>query len=204
MKAINCKVKLKGVMESEFEFSHSVYGEKFYTGKISVKRSSGEFDSIPVVVSNNIVENINEIKIGTSVSILGELRTYNLRNENKRLLKVFAFAQELNFLDEPCFLNEVYIDGYVCKTPIYRKTPLGREITDLVIAVNRPYKKSDYIPCICWGRNAIYSARLEIGNRIVAIGRMQSRKYKKIIGEDTVEKETYELSISSISKVENE
>ena len=204
MEVINCRATLKGIVENKFEFSHIVCGEKFYRGKVSVQRDSGVMDSIPVIISNRIVSNIEELENGMNISIDGEIRTYNVHKEHKNTLQVFVFAQKVEFFDTLYYQNEIYIDGYICKEPKYRTTPLGREICDFIVAVNRSRRISDYIPCICWGRNAKYVSELKTGNRIVAIGRIQSRKYKKMIGEETVEKETYEVSFSSISEVEND
>lgn len=204
MKEINCRARLEGIVEDKLYFSYSVFGERFYEGKISVQRNSGIFDSIPIVVSERIVNNIEDIKSGTTASIEGEIRTYNVNKDNKNSLQVFCFVQQIEFFDNTYFKNEIYIDGYICKEPIYRITPLGKEICDLVVAVNRSYKKSSYIPCISWGKNAKYTSGLKVGDRIVGIGRIQSRKYKKVIGEEIVEKEAYEVSLSSISEVEHD
>lgn len=202
MKKLKCRAKLEGIIEDKLEFSHSVFGEKFYEGKISVQRDSGVFDSIPIVISERIIDDIEDVKGGITASIEGELRTYNVYKDNKSSLQVFCFVNQIEFFDNTYFRNEIYIDGYICKEPIYRITPLGKKICNLVVAVNRSYKKSAYIPCISWGKNAKYTSGLKVGDRIVGIGRIQSRKYKKVIGEEIVEKEAYEVSLSSISEVE--
>lgn len=204
MKVVNCRASLEGIIENKFEFSHAVFGEKFYEGKVSVQRNSGVMDSVPVIISNRIFSRIEELESGMYISIDGEIRTHNVYEECKSKLQVFVFAQKIEIFDSLYPQNEIYMDGHICKEPIYRITPLGKKICDFIVSVSRPYGKSDYIPCICWGKNAEYVSELNLGDRIIAIGRIQSRKYKKMVEEETVEKETYEVSFSSISEVEND
>jgi primosomal replication protein N len=139
---------------------------------------------------------------GSLVVINGQFRSYNRHEEHKNKLVLSVFAREVEFvteISETVKTNQIFLDGYVCKEPIYRKTPLGREIADLLLAVNRPYGKSDYIPCICWGRNARYASNFQVGERCLVWGRIQSREYMKKIGEDELEKRVaYEVSVSKL------
>jgi primosomal replication protein N len=132
----------------------------------------------------------------------GQFRSYNRHEEKHNRLVLSAFARELKFLEEEDSLapvNQIFLDGYICKPPVYRKTPLGREIADVLLAVNRPYGKSDYIPCICWGRNARFAGNLEIGSRIQLIGRIQSREYQKRVSEnELIRRVAYEVSVNKL------
>lgn len=191
-------VTLSGEICSEKEFSHEIYGEKFYVLKLSVNRLSDKTDEILLTISERLV-NLDELVIGIKVSITGQFRSYNKHEEDKNHLILSVFVRELIINEEnEEDKNSIILNGYICKNPIYRKTPLGREIADLLIAVNRPYGKSDYIPCICWGRNAKYASTLEVGQGITINGRVQSRTYMKKIGEDVEERTAYEVSISKI------
>lgn len=197
----NNRVTIIGEVVSEFEFSHEVYGEGFYTVKISVSRLSNSVDIIPLLVSERLVD-VNEDLRGMMIEATGQFRSHNSHEETRNRLVLAIFVRELEFLDvydEEISTNQIFLDGYICKPPIYRKTPLGREIADLLIAVNRPYGKSDYIPCIAWGRNARYAAGFEVGGHIQIYGRIQSREYTKKISEDECEKRVaYEVSVSKI------
>ena len=192
-------VTLNGEICSEKEFSHEVYGEQFYTLKLSVKRLSEKADEILLTISERLT-NLDELTVGTKVSILGQFRSYNKHEENKNRLILSVFVRELVIINEEPEENKnsITLNGYICKTPVYRKTPLGREIADVLLAVNRPYGKSDYIPCICWGRNARYASGLEVGQGITINGRVQSRVYTKKIGEEVEERTAYEVSVSKI------
>ena len=192
-------VTLNGEICSEKEFSHEVYGEQFYTLKLSVKRLSEKTDEILLTISERLT-NLDELTVGTKVSILGQFRSYNKHEENKNRLILSVFVRELVIINEEPEENKnsITLNGYICKTPVYRKTPLGREIADVLLAVNRPYGKSDYIPCICWGRNARYASGLEVGQGITINGRDQSRVYTKKIGEEVEEITAYEVSVSKI------
>ena len=134
--------------------------------------------------------------------MFGQFRSYNRHEENKNKLVLSVFVREVNLLeseDEIQRPNSIFLDGYICKEPVYRKTPLGREIADLLLAVNRPYGKSDYIPCICWGRNARFAESFAIGGHIQLWGRIQSREYQKKIDENEYEKRiAYEVSVSKM------
>ena len=203
----NNQVTMIGEIVSEFEFSHEVYGEGFYLVDISVSRLSDSVDYIPLMVSERLVD-VTQSYIGETISVSGQFRSYNRHEEKKNRLILSVFVRELEFVDEiedDIKSNQIYLDGYICKEPIYRKTPLGREIADLLVAVNRSYGKSDYIPCICWGRNARFAGGLEVGAHLQVSGRVQSREYTKKIGEEEVERRVaYEVSVSKIDLVEDE
>lgn len=201
----NNQVTMIGEIVSEFEFSHEVYGEGFYLVDISVSRLSDSVDYIPLMVSERLVD-VTQSYIGETISVSGQFRSYNRHEEKKNRLILSVFVRELEFVDEiedDIKSNQIYIDGYICKEPIYRKTPLGREIADLLVAVNRSYGKSDYIPCICWGRNARYASSFEVGSHVEVYGRIQSREYIKKIGEEQTEKRVaYEVSVNKIEFLE--
>ena len=197
--ADNNRVSLSGTISEECTFSHEVYGEGFYIFKMDVRRLSDNDDILPVTVSERLID-VNSLKKGMYVNVKGQLRSYNHYSGNKNRLILTAFAREIS-LDEESLQNpnEIFLNGFVCKKPVYRITPFGREITDLLIAVNRSYGKSDYIPCIAWGRNAKFAGSLEIGTNIELWGRIQSRTYQKRLDDDRVEERTaYEVSISKI------
>ncbi|NMB43381.1 MAG: single-stranded DNA-binding protein [Clostridiales bacterium] len=197
------QVNVAGEVMNNFEFSHEVFGEGFYLININVPRLSNAYDVIPVMVSERIID-VNEDLTGKHVEVIGQFRSYNRHEENKNRLILSVFAREIRVIDEDEDMskiksNHIFLDGYVCKEPVYRKTPLGREISDLLIAVNRPYGKSDYIPCICWGRNARYAGSFEIGGHLHLYGRIQSREYQKKIGEDQYETRiAYEVSVNKL------
>ena len=199
----NNQVTMIGEIVSEFEFSHEVYGEGFYLVDISVSRLSDSVDYIPLMVSERLVD-VTQSYIGETISVSGQFRSYNRHEEKKNRLILSVFVRELEFVDEiedDIKSNQIYLDGYICKEPIYRKTPLGREIADLLVAVNRSYGKSDYIPCICWGRNARYASSFEVGSHVEVYGRIQSREYVKRISDTETEKRVaYEVSVSKLEK----
>ena len=201
----NNQVTMIGEIVSEFEFSHEVYGEGFYLVDISVSRLSDSVDYIPLMVSERLVD-VTQSYIGETISVSGQFRSYNRHEEKKNRLILSVFVRELEFVDEiedDIKSNQIYLDGYRCKEPSYRKTPLGREIADLLVAVNRSYGKSDYIPCICWGRNARYASSFEVGSHVEVYGRIQSREYMKRIGENQSEKRiAYEVSVSKLEYVD--
>lgn len=203
----NNKVALSGEIVSNFEFIHEIFGEGFYTAMLSSERTSGQKDIIPVMVSDRLV-NVKADWIGLNVDISGQFRSYNKHegNKNHLILSVFAtdFGVHIEEFDGDFEnKNHISLDGYICNPPIYRKTPLGREITDILLAVNRPYGKSDYIPCIAWGRNARFASSFEVGTRLQIEGRIQSREYQKRISDDEYETRTaYEVSVSKLTVVE--
>lgn len=201
----NNQVTISGEIVSNFEFGHEVYGEGFYTADLRVQRKSNEPDFIPIMISERLVD-VKEEWMGQFVRISGQFRSYNLREENKNRLILSVFVREFESCGIQPFMdseNEIFLDGHICKQPTYRKTPLGREIADILLAVNRPYGKSDYIPCIAWGRNARFAESLEVGTRLKVWGRIQSREYQKKISDDEYETRTaYEVSVSKLEVVE--
>lgn len=205
----NNKVKLSGEIVSNFEFSHEVYGEGFYTAMLARERLSEVKDIIPIMVSERIVD-VKAEWIGRFVRVSGQFRSYNKHERERNRLVLSVFAREFeDIADERDFgledENLISLDGYICKLPIYRKTPLGREIADILLAVNRSYGKSDYIPMICWGRNAVYASGLEIGTRLQVEGRIQSREYEKKISETESEaRVAYEVSVSKLEVAADE
>ena len=168
---------------------------------VAVSRLSDSVDYIPLMVSERLVD-VTQNYIGETILVNGQFRSYNRHEEKKNRLVLSVFVREWEFVDDIEYevkSNQIYLDGYICKEPIYRKTPLGREIADLLVAVNRSYGKSDYIPCICWGRNARYASGFEVGSHVEVFGRIQSREYLKKIGEDETERRiAYEVSVSKI------
>lgn len=197
----NNSILIGGVVVSEPEFSHEVFEEKFYSFNLETKRLSDYNDVLPVIISERLID-IRSIKNGLLVKIKGQFRSYNKLVDNKSKLVLSIFAKEIEVVEDESVitLNEANFIGYICKNPIYRKTPLGREIADVLVAVNRSYKKSDYIPCILWGRNAKFCETLSVGSRVKLTGRIQSRKYEKKLEDGTVlSKVAYEVSISKFA-----
>lgn len=199
LRDINNKVMLVGDVVSNYEYNHENHGESFYTFKVRIERTSGQSDIIPVLLSDRLVD-VNENIVGRNVSIIGQYRSYNQVDSNgKKRLMLFVFATDIEVDSILPYTNDIELIGYVCKEPVYRKTPLDREISDLCVAVNRAYGKSDYIPCIAWGRNARFASKLDIGTKIHIKGRIQSREYSKKISEDEFETRTaYEVSVIEI------
>lgn len=206
----NNNITLAGVVEREPIFSHEVLGEGFHVFMLKCSRTSGNKDTLPVMISDRLVD-IREIKVGQVVTVLGQIRSFNRHVDDvksKLILSVFAreieiLAQDTTELPFEENINTVILDAYICKSPIYRCTPKGREIADILVAVNRPYGKSDYIPCIAWGRNARFAGGLEVGEHIQIQGRFQSREYTKKISDSEVETRiAYEVSVSRIDYAE--
>ena len=195
----NNNVLIAGKIVAGCAFSHEVYGEGFYTFQISSERLSDKSDILPVTVSERLID-MELLQVGKRVDIIGQLRSYNNYNSKKNRLVLTIFAREIRLAEEEEGKNEnqIFLNGFICKPPIYRKTPFGREIADILVTVNRAYNKSDYIPCIAWGRNARYMANLEVGSNIRVWGRVQSRTYQKRVGEETEERVAYEVSVSKI------
>lgn len=197
----NNKVTVMGEIVGEFSFSHEIYGEGFYMIDILVPRLSESADRIPLMVSERLLD-IKKDYRGMNVKVSGQFRSYNRHEERKNKLVLSVFVRDWEFIDEverSEMTNHIELDGFICKEPVYRKTPLGREIADILLAVNRPYGKSDYIPCISWGRNARYANEFEVGSRCRVIGRIQSREYMKKLSEEQVEKRVaYEVSVSKL------
>ncbi len=201
----NNQVIMAGEVVSEFAFSHEVFGEGFYMLELSVKRLSESYDVIPLMISERLID-VSQDYRGEMLQVAGQFRSYNRHEEKKNRLVLSVFVRELSFVEEEpegTKTNQIFLEGYLCKAPVYRKTPLGREIADLLLAVNRPYGKSDYIPCICWGRNARFASGFQVGSHIEIWGRIQSREYTKKLDEDTVERRTaYEVSVSKLEVLE--
>lgn len=195
----NNRVYLRGEVVTEKRFSHEVYGERFYEMDVKVMRLSGQFDLIPVTISERLIA-MKSLSVGSTISVIGQFRSYNKLVEGKSKLMLTVFVREFvpeTFSKNP---NNIVLSGYVCKEPIYRTTPFNREISDVLVAVNRAYNKSDYIPCIAWGRNARFVKNLEVGERISLSGRIQSREYQKRISDDEVKIMTaFEVSVSKLA-----
>lgn len=193
----NNQATIVGVIDSDLEFSHAVLGEGFYNFTVKVPRLSSESDLIPVTISERLC---GCLKKGDKVAFFGQFRSYNKLVGGKSKLMLTLFVRERLDPETTSNINEIRLTGYICKEPIFRTTPFGREISDLLVAVNRAYNKSDYLPCIAWGRNARFSLNLQVGEKIDIIGRIQSRVYQKRIDENTVENRTaYEVSVGSIA-----
>ena len=206
----NNHLVLVGKIVSEQKYSHEIYGEKFYSFNLEVIRLSSNTDIIPITVSERLLTDF-ELSIGKEVEVEGQFRSYNNYENEKNRLILTVFAKEINEVkvheeaDKDVITNEVTLIGYVCKKPIYRQTPFGREIADLLLAVNRAYNKSDYIPCIAWGRNARFCQKIEVGTEVKVVGRVQSRSYEKKYEDGTVETRiAYEVSIASMEVSEKE
>lgn len=203
-------VRIVGKVVSEKEFSHEMYGEKFYMFELEVPRLSSSLDILPITISERLLVNV-DFNLDQCVIIEGQLRSYNRYVNTNNKLVLTIFAREIYMPDEEELIdilkkpNEIYLDGYICKKPVYRTTPFGREITDILLAVNRPYNKSDYIPCIAWGRNARFCDNLKVGDHIRIWGRVQSREYQKRLNTGDVEsKVAFEVSLSKLEFMENE
>ena len=201
----NNEVELCGVVDSELSFSHEVYGEGFYQFFLNVPRLSDISDRVNITISERLLQDVN-INMGETVCVSGQFRSYNNYSDsgNRLILTVFARDIDANPADASTRNpNHIFLNGFLCKKPVYRTTPFGREITDILIAVNRAYNKSDYIPCIAWGRNASYAAAMEVGEKICIEGRIQSRQYNKKDSEGNVTVHTaYEVSVIKIDEAE--
>ena len=196
----NNYVLLKGKINKLPKYSHTVMGEGFFEMYVEVGRLSSEVDILPVTISERLIE---DFKIGDEIGVVGQFRSYNKMEDNKSKLMLTIFVKELVNPDEMTEINQIYLIGYICKDPIYRTTPFGREICDVLLAVNRAYNKSDYLPCIAWGRNARFVKDLGIGEKLEVQGRIQSRKYQKRVDDINVEtKIAYEISLSSVMLVD--
>ena len=201
----NNRVSVIGAIVSDFTFSHAVFGEGFYLVDLSVNRLSEQADVIPLMISERLIDVSKDYR-GCTLEAVGQFRSYNRHEGVKNRLVLSVFVREIHFMEEftdYTKTNQIFLDGYICKEPIYRKTPLGREIADLLVAVNRPYGKSDYIPCIAWGRNARYASGFTVGMRVSIWGRVQSREYTKKLNEAECEKRVaYEVSVSKLECME--
>ena len=206
----NNNLTLVGKITDEKKFSHEIYGEKFYTFDLSVPRLSGNADMIPITISERLFKD-DEIKVGTKVRVKGQFRSYNSYEHEKNRLLLTVFTKDIEILEKQeaeiiaskdFISNEVELVGYICKPPIYRQTPFGREIADILLAVNRAYNKSDYIPCIAWGRNARFCSKMAVGTEVKMTGRIQSRMYEKKHEDGTIEPRiAYEVSMANLELI---
>lgn len=200
----NNQVLVAGKVDSQPTFAHEIYGEGFYNFTLAVPRLSGYIDLLPVTVSERLID-IGQLSVNTQVVIKGQFRSYNKFLDGKNRLILTVFAKDIALRGENEDIknpNQIYLDGYICKPPIYRTTPLNREIADVLLAVNRPYNKSDYIPVIMWGRNARFAQNLPVGQRLKVWGRIQSRPYqKKLPNGEIQERIAYEVSVSKLQVV---
>lgn len=195
-------VLLCGIIKALPQYSHSVLGESFYKTVVAVPRRSGAEDNIPVLISEKFFD-MSCLSLGQVISLVGQFRSYNrISQEGKLKLELVVHAREVELVEDGqhfAFENTVLLDGYICKKPVHRFTPFGKEITDIILAVNRKYFKSDYIPLVIWSRNAAYTANLPIGDRLVVVGRLESREYTKILESGEAQKRTaYEVSVSGV------
>ncbi|MCM0650631.1 single-stranded DNA-binding protein [Clostridium swellfunianum] len=199
---LNNKIYLEGQIGSDLQFSHEMYGEGFYTFNLEVPRLSDAKDILSVTVSERLIGGM-ELKAGSEVIVEGQLRSYNKFVDGANRLILSVFARNVEFcIEKSKNPNQIFLDGYICKQPVYRTTPFGREIADMLLAVNRSYNKSDYIPTIAWGRNSRFCQGLQVGDNIRVWGRLQSREYEKKVSEtETIKKIAYEVSISKMEKV---
>lgn len=202
----NNQAAIIGTIEDEFVFNHEIYAEKFYTCTVRVPRLSGTSDEVRVMVSERLIAN-SDYEVGDLVEIIGQFRSYNSYENGDNRLVLTVFAKDIAHCDENTKKNPntLYLNGFICKAPVYRTTPFGREITDLLLAVNRSYNKSDYIPIIVWGRNARYAKELKVGDNVKIWGRIQSRTYQKRLDEEEViTKTAYEVSTNRMELVTDE
>ncbi len=210
----NNYLTLVGRVTGEKEFSHEIYGERFYIFKLGIPRLSGNEDIIPITISERLIKE-DTLQTGKKLLVKGQFRSYNSYENEKNRLILTVFAKDIMEVEEKeedeendiikkdTITNEVILIGYICKKPIYRQTPFGREIADILLAVNRAYNKSDYIPCIAWGRNARFCQNLEVGAQVKIVGRVQSRSYEKKYEDGSVEaRVAYEVSIGSLEVIE--
>lgn len=197
----NNKIYLEGEVISELQFSHEMYGEGFYNFYLEVPRLSETKDKLSITVSERLTLGM-DLKVGDHVIVEGQLRSYNKFVEGSNRLILTVFARNIEYCSEKSKNpNQIYLDGYICKAPVYRTTPFGREIADVLLAVNRSYNKSDYIPTIAWGRNSRFCEGLIVGDNIRVWGRLQSREYEKKISEsESIKKVAYEVSISKMER----
>ena len=207
------RVHLIGKVVTPFVYSHSVYGENFYTFHLEVLRKSGNKDIIPIMLSNRLLD-VTDTIVNKFLDINGQFRSYNKHlGDGKTVLVLYVFVNTLEFTEDVTEAvlagnlnaNHVLIEGQVCRKPLYRKTPLNKEVCDLLLAINRPYKKADYIPCIAWGRNALFTSSLDVSSAVYLAGRIQSRSYfKKEANGESIQKIAYEVSVFKISKKKNQ
>lgn len=199
----NNKVFIAGEIVSEPHLTHAVFNEGFYEFDLKVSRLSDSYDIIPVTISERLFEG-NNIELGKKISGSGQFRSYNKLENGKSKLMLTVFLREILPYSEGENYNHIEIVGYVCKEPVFRTTPFKREISDVLLAVNRSYNKSDYLPCIAWGRNARFVKNFNIGDKVIVSGRIQSRDYQKKVENDLITKTAYEVSLNKIELVKEE
>ena len=195
----NNKVFISGEIVSDATYSNEIYGEGFYEFFVRVMRLSGQADILPITVSERLIQD-GMLGKGKAICALGQFRSYNKLENGKSRLMLTVFVRELLPQLPDKNPNSILLSGYICKPPVYRTTPFNREIADVLVAVNRAYNKSDYIPCIAWGRNARFVKNLCVGDRIAISGRIQSREYQKKLSEtETRTMTAYEVSVSKLA-----
>jgi len=200
----NNRVTLTGKVVEEAKFSHEVFGEGFYEIKLEVPRLSSQTDILPVTISERLLAS-HDASVGATLSVIGQFRSYNKLEQEKSRLMLTVFVRDIPECDDEVNPNVIELEGYICKPPLYRTTPFKREICDILLAVNRAYNKSDYIPCIAWGRNARFVNGLRVGERIAIQGRIQSREYQKTKEDGSVVTKTaYEVSVSRVVAIASE
>ncbi len=202
----NNQATVIGTIEDDFKLNHEIYAEKFYTFTINIPRLSGACDNVRIMISERLIMD-NDYNVGDKVEITGQFRSYNSYENGENRLVLTVFAKDICHYeeDENKNPNVLYLNGYICKPPVYRTTPFGREITDILLAVNRSYNKSDYIPIIAWGRNARFAKSLNVGDNVKLWGRIQSRNYqKRLSDEEVITKTAYEVSINRMELVKEE
>lgn len=210
----NNEAYVSGIISEQFKYSHEICGEKFYTSVVDVKRNSGVIDKVPIMVSERL-EDVGELLIGNGyvvdkwigerVYIFGQFRSFNKHEGERNHLILYLFAQRIYLIEDTGFDdNSIALNGFICKEPIYRELESGRKICNAMIAVNRPYRKSDYIPCIFWGRNAVFVDSLDVGTQLEVQGRIQSREYiKKLSDTENETRIAYEVSISRLEVIDS-
>lgn len=195
----NNKVYMQGIVDTVPELNHAVKDEEFYGFNLTVARLSGQNDIIPIIISKRLIDFYN-IKKGDYLAVRGQFRSFNKIENEKRKLILSVFVKEVCEWDESANPNVIELNGFVCKPVIYRTTPFAREICDVLLAVNRNFNKSDYIPCIAWGNNAQIISQMSVPTNLKIVGRIQSREYMKTVEEglSPITKIAYEVSISKL------
>ena len=194
------RVILSGAVAGRPVYSHTSRDVSFFTFPLEITRLSGNIDRLNIIARSQLLENL-EIEEGSYLTVLGELRSFNNKSDTGNRLIISVFARELSF-EGDCDCNSVYLTGTLCKTPNLRTTPMGRDICDMMLAVNRHYGRSDYLPCIAWGLKAREAAQWDVGTVISIEGRIQSRRYIKTIDGQAYEKTAFEVSVTEIQKAE--
>jgi len=195
-------ITLRGILAGLPAFSHENHGRRFYRFLLEVERLSGTADTLEVVVPEDVLNAVDP-EGGSMVLVAGQIRSFNSRQETGRRLVISVFASEMTACEgEP--VNEAELTGTICKAPVYRRTPLGREICDVMLAVGRPYRRTDYLPCILWGRTAQEVSAMRVGERLHLTGRLQSREYVKLLDSGSERRVAYEISAISAEAVPGE